>query len=106
MKLPPPITQFFKAFNLHDADAVVARFASDAVVADEGRKYRGAKIRTWIDKVNADYQPKAKTISAVRAANKHVVTAQVSGSFPGSPIQLRYHFTLKKGKITALVCGT
>lgn len=106
MKLPPPIAQFFEAFNLHDADAVVARFANDAVVADEGRKYRGAKIKTWIDKVNADYKPKAKVISLVRAANKHIVTAQVSGSFPGSPIQLRYHFTLKKGKIASLVCGT
>jgi hypothetical protein len=106
MKPPLPIAKFFEAFNLHDADAVVARFASDAVVSDEGRKYRGTKIRTWIDKVNADYQPKAKVISMVRAANKLIVTAQVSGSFPGSPIQLRYHFTLKKGKITALTCGT
>jgi hypothetical protein len=106
MKLPPPIAEFFEAFNLHDADAVVARFASDAVVADEGRKYRGTKVKVWIDKVNADYQPKAKPLHVVRAANKLIVTAQVSGSFPGSPIRLRYHFTLKKGKITALVCGT
>lgn len=106
MKLPLPIAQFFEAFISHDADGVVARFADDALVADEGRKYRGAKIKVWIDKVNTDYKPKAKVISIVRAAGTHVVTAQVSGSFPGSPIELRYHFTLKKGKITALVCGT
>jgi hypothetical protein len=31
-----------------------------------------------------------------------VVTSQVSGTFPGSPIDLRYVFTVEGGKIAAL----
>jgi hypothetical protein len=37
------------------------------------------------------------------AGGKTVVTAEVSGSFPGSPVQLRYNFTLKGEKIAALL---
>ena len=35
--------------------------------------------------------------------DKTIVTADVSGSFPGSPVQLRYNFTLKGDKIAALL---
>ena len=32
-----------------------------------------------------------------------VVTAGVSGNFPGSPVQLTYHFTLQEDKIARLL---
>ena len=35
-----------------------------------------------------------------------IAAAQVTGSFPGSPAQIRYKFTLKDGKIAALAIGT
>jgi hypothetical protein len=30
------------------------------------------------------------------------VTSQVSGDFPGSPVDLRYSFTLARGRIASL----
>ena len=105
MKLPTPINAFFEAFNAHDAGAVVARFTNDGIVEDEGRNYRGSAIRKWIDRVNAAYQPQAKPSKLNVAGNEHIVAAEISGTFPGSPIQLRYFFTLKKDKISKLVCS-
>ena len=35
-----------------------------------------------------------------------VATAQVSGSFLGSPVQLDYQFTLRDDQIAALTIGT
>jgi hypothetical protein len=34
-----------------------------------------------------------------------IAAAQVTGSFPGSPAQIRYKFTLRNGKIAALAIG-
>ena len=40
-----------------------------------------------------------------REGDQIIATAQVSGNFPGSPTQIRYRFTLKNGKISALAIG-
>ena len=104
--LTPPIAAFFQAFNAHDVDALVALFAGDALVADEGQEHRGtAAIKGWIQKVYAEYVPHAEVTDRANADNEIVVSAQVSGTFPGSPIQIRYHFKLKDDKIIALVNG-
>jgi ketosteroid isomerase-like protein len=102
-KLPQPIADYFQAANAHNSDAVVAAFAEDALVTDENREHRGAAIREWSDKVNEKYKPHAEVTDVAEANDKTVITADVSGSFPGSPVQLRYNFTLKGDKIAALL---
>ena len=103
--LPPTIAAFFQAFNAHDADAVTTLFTGDGLVADEGREYRGTDaIKAWIQKANASYKPRAVPIDLAHSDGKIVVTAQVSGTFPGSPAPLHYHFTLNDDKIAALTC--
>jgi hypothetical protein len=103
--LPPTIAAFFQAFNAHDTDTFTALFAGDAFVADEGREYRGtAAIKAWIQKAHASYKPRAVPTDLVHSDGKIVVTAQVSGTFPGSPAPLHYHFTFKGDKIAALTC--
>ncbi len=105
IELPPTIAAFFQAFNAHDTDTFTALFAGDAFVADEGREYRGtAAIKGWIQKANASYKPRAAPTDLAYSDEKIVVTAQVSGIFPGSPAPLHYHFTLKDDKIAALTC--
>jgi ketosteroid isomerase-like protein len=89
-KLPQPIADYFQAANAHNTDAVVAAFAEDALVTDENREHRGAAIREWSDQVNEKYKPHAEVTDVAEADDKTVVTADVSGSFPGSPVQLRY----------------
>ena len=101
-KLPQPIGDYFQAVNSHHTAAVVAAFAEDALVGDENREYRGAAIKGWSEKVIKEYKPHAEAIEVAESGDKAVVTAMVSGTFPGSPVQLRYSFTLKDGKIAAL----
>jgi hypothetical protein len=103
--LLPIIAAFFQGFNAHDSDALTSLFASDAFVVDEGREYRGtAAIKAWIENANASYKPYAVPTNLVQSDGKIVVTAQVSGTFPGSPAPLHYHFILKDDKIAALTC--
>jgi hypothetical protein len=104
-KLPPPIAAYFRAGNSHNTDLAFALFTSDALVADEGHEYRGAAIKEWLDRTNEQYQPNTKPIDFASAGDQIVVTAEVSGTFPGSPIQLHFTFTLKDGSIAALSIG-
>jgi hypothetical protein len=103
-KLPQPIANYFEAANAHRTDAVVAAFAKDALVTDEHQEHRGGTaIKEWSNEVNEKYQPHAEVTDVAEIGGKTVVTAEVSGTFPGSPVQLRYNFTLKGEKIAALL---
>jgi len=105
IELPPNIAAFFQAFNAHDTDTFTALFTGNAFVTDEGREYRGtAAIKRWIQKANASYKPHAVPTDLAYSDEKIVVTAEVSGTFPGSPAPLHYHFTLKDDKIATLTC--
>jgi Uncharacterized conserved protein len=103
-KLPQPIANYFQAANAHNTDAVVAAFADDAIVVDESRERRGSTaIKEWSEEVNEKYKPNAEVTDVAEVGDKTVVTANVSGTFPGSPVQLHYNFTLKGDKIAKLL---
>jgi len=105
-ELPPAIAAFFRAHNTGQTDGFNDLFTRDALVSDEGHEYRGAAIKGWIDGAIAKYKPNAEATDLVQVGDKTIVTAQVSGPFPGSPIRIRYNFTLENGKIAALAIGT
>jgi ketosteroid isomerase-like protein len=101
--LPHPLPAYFKAANAHDVEASVACFADDAIVRDEGKDIRGsAAIREWKHRTNALYRTAIETIAVEQVDDETIVTAQVSGTFPGSPVRLRYCFRLDGGKIAVL----
>jgi uncharacterized protein (TIGR02246 family) len=101
--LPEAIATYIAASNAHDPAAVATCFASDAVVLDEGHERRGrAEIESWKAMVTAKYQPRMDFIDAADAGGKTVVRCKVSGTFPGSPVELKYAFALKGGKIARL----
>jgi ketosteroid isomerase-like protein len=106
VKLPEPIAAYFAAANTDDADRVVLCFAKDAMVRDEGGKYRGSSaIRAWAEEVRRKYRFYAEAIAVEQEADQTVVTAHLTGNFPGSPIDLPYRFTLTGAKIAALNIG-
>ena len=105
-ELPAPIAYFFEAHNSGKTDGFNALFTEDAVVFDEEHEYRGDAIKAWIDAAIAKYQPNAEVTSLALDGERTVATAHVSGSFQGSPVQLRYQFTLRNDKIAALAIGT
>jgi hypothetical protein len=102
-ELPAPIAGFFQAHNTGKTDHFKDLFTTDAVVSDEAHEYRGDAIKSWIDDVISKYHPlHAQILSLVPSGSQTIATAQVSGTFPGSPLQLRYQFTIRDDKIAAL----
>jgi hypothetical protein len=105
--LPRPIAAYFAAANTHDSDATAACFVDGAVVHDEGREMRGyVAIRAWKEQTDAKYRPRFHVTDAVadaaRVDGRTIVTVQVAGDFPGSPIVLHFAFTLAGEKIALL----
>jgi uncharacterized protein (TIGR02246 family) len=102
MPVPAAIADYIRATNEHDLDAFLAAFKDDAIVTDEGQERRGLPaIRKWIEETTA----KNVTVSVINVAEtaaNTTVTGLVSGNFPGSPVELRFIFTLDQGKISHL----
>jgi hypothetical protein len=103
IELPAPISGFFHAHNSGKTETLLDLFTADAVVSDEAHEYRGDAIKTWLDEAIANFHPlHGEVLSLEESGNQTVTAAQVSGTFPGSPVELRYHFTLQENKIAAL----
>ena len=104
--LPPPIAAYIRAANDQDTNAVLACFAEDALVRDERKEMRGHQaIREWKDWVTEAYRPTTEVTRVEETPDGTSVTAKVSGTFPGSPVELRYRFRLADGKIAVLDIG-
>src|SRR5687767_13460335 len=103
IELPPVLQTYFRAKNAHNIAAIIACFADDAVVHDEGEELRGAEaIQAWIEKTTAKYRVTAEPVKLEEENGETIVTARVSGDFPGSPIDLRFFFSLQGEKIKSL----
>jgi uncharacterized protein (TIGR02246 family) len=103
IELPAPIAAYIAGSNAHDANACAACFTDDAVVRDEGREWQGiAAIREWKEEVSSKYWLTVDVLDVAAADDKTIVTGRVSGNFPGSPVELRFTFTLAGEKIARL----
>jgi len=103
IQLPTIIEEYYQAKNRHDTTAMLACFAESAVVQDEGEELRGpATIANWIETTNRKYRVTVEATSVKEQHGETVVTAQVSGNFDGSPIELHYHFVVENDKIVSL----
>ena len=101
-KLQEPLATYFAGHKNHDVDAMIGPFAEGSIVKDEGHERRGLPaIRKWMEEANA----KSSVITIINVAEtaaNTTVTGQVSGNFPGSPVELRFIFTFDQRKITRL----
>jgi hypothetical protein len=101
--LPTAIAAYIAGSNAHDAAACSACFTDDAVVRDEGRERQGnAAICEWVAEVSRKYRPTVDVLDVAAIDNQTIVTGRVAGNFPGSPINLRYAFTVAGEKIVRL----
>lgn len=88
---PKIIRRYFALASQPDDEAYFALFADDAVVEDEGRTHVGVDaIRAW----RAEVPLVTYEITEVEQSPAGtVVTATISGDFPGSPVTgLRFRF--------------
>lgn len=101
MNPPKVITDLANAQNDFDSLAYTNCFSENAIVFDEGKTHHGkTEIQQWIEKANTEYKATMKPLEYSEA--NEVLKAEVSGNFPGSPINLNYHFKLKDGLIDYL----
>lgn len=102
LDLPEPIAAYFDA-DRQDGQAVARCFTREGVVLDEGKTHAGpAAIAAWKNEASAKYAYTARPHTLDTQGRRYVVTSQVSGNFPGSPLDLRYTFVLERGKIASL----
>ena len=91
MQTQSVIDRYFQLAPLSDTDAYFAQFDANATVEDEGHEHHGVDaIRVWRSEVPAvSYE-----VRDVRGDDgKHVARALIAGDFPGSPVELDFHFT-------------
>lgn len=101
--LPPGIARYFDADRRRDAAAIAGCFTADSIVQDEGHTYTGRDaIQEWAAGYLAKYLYATEPFAITDKGNKAVVTSHVVGNFPGSPVDLRYQFTLADGAIAGL----
>jgi hypothetical protein len=95
------IDRYFDLAPLADTDAYFAQFAHDANVEDEGHDHHGLDaIRAW----RHDVPSVAYAVREVtNDGSTHVARAEISGDFPGSPVELSFRFDFAAdGRIGAL----
>ena len=103
INLPPIIQKYIDASNAHDVKSILACFNDDAVVRDENATYRGKiDIERWLVTTIEKYKFQFKPLSSEQRNNETVVGVEVSGTFPGSPVTLDYHFAITNDKIASL----
>jgi ketosteroid isomerase-like protein len=103
MNIPKVIADLVAAQNRFDAPAYAKCFSETAVVFDEGKTHNGRQaIEHWIDESNRNYKSVMKPLSIADEGKASVLSAECSGTFPGSPLVLKFHFELKDGLVQSL----
>lgn len=101
--LHPTLATYLQANNERNTAAQLACFSPDAVVSDEEKTHRGlTEIGHWLAETSAAYEAMFEVTAASEEGGETVVTCLVSGNFPGSPVHLRFFFTLMEDKVAAL----
>lgn len=101
MDLPNAIAALVAAQNNFDSQAYADSFSETAIVFDEGKTHKGKKeIQNWIERANQEYKAVMQPLHY--SESEQILEAEISGTFPGSPIVLRYQFEIKEGEIQSL----
>ena len=102
--LPPVIQRYINANNAHDVKSILACFADDAVIRDENETHRGKiDIERWLVTTIEKYKFQFKPLGSQTRDKETIVGVEISGTFPGSPISLDYHFTIANERINSLI---
>ena len=103
IQLPPPIALYVQLENAGDPETLSACFAPNATVRDEGRTYEGlAAIKAWKAETKRKYHHTVTPLEVASQHEKTVLKAQLTGTFPGSPVTLHFDFVLEAGTILSL----
>ena len=105
---PEAVRDYLDAAGGDDAAAIARCFDPEGEVRDEGHAYVGREaIGRWAHEARKKYRFTLDVRNVEQAGDATVVTAQVTGNFPGSPIVLRFAFGIAAAgkKIARLTIG-
>ena len=102
-ELPKMADRYIRLANAHDADGVARCFSKAAEVHDEGGVHRGSDaIRDWSRASSDKYAPTIVVADYQPTSLGGIVTGDVHGDFPGSPLRMRFDFKFGAKAIDAL----
>src|SRR6201982_429263 len=93
--LPPVISEYLAASDRGDTEAIVRCFAEDAVVVDEGRRWRATVATAYQYTVQVTA---AEALGEADGAERHHVHVHLEGNFPGGEVDLTDRFALRGGR--------
>ena len=100
--LPEPIAAYFAA-DQRDGEAVARCFTLQAVVKDEEQTHSGpTAIAAWKTAASAKYSYTSEPLTLQQQDGRYIINTRVTGNFPGSPVELRFIFSLERGRIAFL----
>jgi len=107
LPLPAAVAAYFAADQQNNPEAVARCFGADGVVVDEGAVHVGpTAIAAWKDSASARFRYHCEPLHlASTSGDRHTVTGRLTGDFPGSPIELRYAFTVDGDALARLEIG-
>ena len=95
MNLPHNLKALITYQNDSDSTAFADCFTEQATVSDEGSTYTGrTAIKQWIQKATETYTMQVKPLGFTQSGSNAVLTVDVTGTFPGSPLRMQYHLVL------------
>ena len=103
--IPEAISRYFEFDAQRDIDSIVALFADNATVVDEGEAREGSDaIRAWQVGPASKYEYTTE-VSGTESlgADRYLVTGRLTGNFPGGTGDLKWDFTIAGDRITRLV---
>jgi hypothetical protein len=102
---PRVVSRYFELDAERDIDGIVALFAGDATVIDEGKTHRGtAAIRAWQLGPASKYTYETEVFGTEPIdPDRHLATGRLTGNFPGGTADLKFDFTVAGEQITRLV---
>ena len=104
LQLPHPIETYLRAENAGDVEALSECFTPYATVRDEGHLYEGLPaIKNWKTQIEEENTTTRSRLWRSALSNGiATLKARLSGTFPGSPVTVKFHFELVDDQIASL----
>ncbi|PWV54319.1 nuclear transport factor 2 family protein [Chitinophaga sp. S165] len=103
MNLPEVLSSLLAAQTNFNSKTYADCFSETAVVFDEGKTHTGRQeIKDWNEDTNTKYRTRLKPVGFYTEGEESILETEVSGTFSGSPLVLKYHFKLEDELIASL----
>ena len=101
---PEVISRYFDLTAERETEAIVALFADDATVLDEGATRHGLdEIRAWRNGPATAYTYTTELFATeLFGPDRYLIMGRLTGNFPGGIADLKWDFTIADGRITRL----